>query len=302
MEDLQRFAYRVKSLRMMKHMTKEEVCQDETELTVRQLTRIELGKSKPTLTKINFLADRLGMKIYELMPDYQDLPREYLELKYHLLRDVTYSDVEKTAEKEERLNQIYECYYANLPEEEQLIINSMRLIFEVQSSETPHLEQHILQDYIQQVDTKETYTVNDLLLIRLLMMRFLLADKKVSLYQANLIPRLVVSLLETEHQLRTYQLFILRDTLFVAVELCFYLEQHHHIANLLDRLLEIMDTTQDYQKKALLDMFEWKYQLKIEKNLYQAHRFYRQAVLFATLIKNKALLQKLQEEWKKDQE
>ena len=302
MEDLQRFAYRVKSLRMMKHMTKEEVCQDETELTVRQLTRIESGKSKPTLTKINFLADRLGMKIYELMPDYQDLPREYLELKYHLLRDVTYSDVEKTAEKEERLNQIYECYYANLPEEEQLIINSMRLIFEVQSSETPHLEQHILQDYIQQVDTKETYTVNDLLLIRLLMMRFLLADKKVSLYQANLIPRLVVSLLETEHQLRTYQLFILRDTLFVAVELCFYLEQHHHIANLLDRLLEIMDTTQDYQKKALLDMFEWKYQLKIEKNLYQAHRFYRQAVLFATLIKNKALLQKLQEEWKKDQE
>lgn len=301
MEDLQRFAHRVKSLRKMKHVTKEEVCQDETELTVRQLTRIESGKSKPTLTKINFLADRLGMKIYELMPDYQDLPKEYLDIKYHLLRDVTYSDQQKREKKERQLALIYERYYQHLPEEEQLIINSMRLIFEVESRGMTPLEQQILQDYIQQVDRKEIYMVNDLLLIRLLMMRFLLEDQQVSLYQANLMPRLVTSLLETDYQLRVYQLFVLRDTLFVAVELCFYLEQGQYIRSLLDKLLEIMATTQDYQKKALLDMFEWKYQLKLAHNPKEAHRCYRRAVLCATLMEEQELLENLQEEWKNDQ-
>lgn len=106
----------------------------------------------------------------------------------------------------------------------------------MQSGEMTSAEQQILQDYIHQVDKKESYTVNDLLLIRLLMMRFMLEDKKVSLYHANLIPRLIVSLLETEHQLRVYQLFVLRDTLFVAVGLCFYLGQDQFVRSLLNQL------------------------------------------------------------------
>ncbi|MEG3142143.1 helix-turn-helix transcriptional regulator [Streptococcus sp. 2A/TPW/M5] len=53
-EDLRKFATLVKKYRKQKGMTKEELCQDESELTVRQLTRIESGLSRPTLTKINF--------------------------------------------------------------------------------------------------------------------------------------------------------------------------------------------------------------------------------------------------------
>ena len=89
-EDLRKFATLVKKYRKQKGMTKEELCQDERELTVRQLTRIESGLSRPTLTKINFLAERLDMNLFALMPDYTELPKEYLDLKYQLLRNTTY--------------------------------------------------------------------------------------------------------------------------------------------------------------------------------------------------------------------
>lgn len=302
MEDLKRFAHRVKSLRIMKHMTKEEVCQDETELTVRQLTRIESGKSKPTLTKINFLADRLGMKIYELMPDYQDLPRDYLDIKYHLLRDVTYSDDKKIEEKEKQFHRIYDIYYSNLPEEEQLIIDTMRTIYDVNTSGVVEIGNNLLRDYLEPLERKPIYTVNDLLLIQLLVITMLHEYKRKAFPNTRVFQQIVDRLLVQGDELRVYQLFVLRDTLFVAVGLCFYLEQDQFIRRLLDKLREIMDITQDYQKKALVDMFEWKYQLKIENNAKKAYHFYRKALLFATLMEDSGLLEHLKEEWLQDKQ
>lgn len=295
MEDLKKFACRVKSLRTMKGMTKEELCQDETELTVRQLTRIESGNSKPTLTKINFLADRLGVKIYELMPDYEDLPKEYLDLKYHILRDATYSDIGKMREKRKKFSHIYNEYYANLPEEEQLIVDSMRQIFDLDSN--GRMSDHIFQDYVYQLEKKESYTVNDLLLIRLLMMTFIMGNKKSSIYQTRLVYKLVDNLLETDNQLGIYQLFVLRDTLFVAVGLCYFLEQFHSVRKLLDKAKAIMQDTQDYQKESIFYMLEWKYQLRVEKDMHKAYKFYKKAILFAMLVEEEELLANLKQEW-----
>ena len=42
------FSQRLKKLRMVRGLTKEEVCEDEAHLSVRQLTRLEAGKSQPT--------------------------------------------------------------------------------------------------------------------------------------------------------------------------------------------------------------------------------------------------------------
>lgn len=56
------------------------------------------------------------MNLFSLMPDYTELPKEYLDLKYQLLRNTTYSDKRKIYEEEKRFEIIYENYYEDLPE------------------------------------------------------------------------------------------------------------------------------------------------------------------------------------------
>ncbi len=47
------FGQRVRQLRETASLTREQFCGDELELSVRQLTRIEAGTSKPTFQKSN---------------------------------------------------------------------------------------------------------------------------------------------------------------------------------------------------------------------------------------------------------
>lgn len=52
---MKRFGDKIKNLRALKGLTQEEVCGDQTELSVRQLARIEAGKSVPTLNNKTIL-------------------------------------------------------------------------------------------------------------------------------------------------------------------------------------------------------------------------------------------------------
>ncbi|MGZ7230661.1 helix-turn-helix domain-containing protein, partial [Streptococcus pyogenes] len=109
----------------------ESMCGDETELSIRQLARIESGESKPTFTKITFIATGLGMSLYELMPDYVDLPEDYLNLKYDILRTPTYGENKKIDWRDQILTEIYDNYYDELPEEEQLAVDTIQSFFDV---------------------------------------------------------------------------------------------------------------------------------------------------------------------------
>ncbi|MEG3142142.1 hypothetical protein SD436_02310 [Streptococcus sp. 2A/TPW/M5] len=85
------------------------------------------------------------------MPDYTELPKEYLDLKYQLLRNTTYSDKRKIYEEEKRFEIIYENYYEDLPEEEQLIVDILTTISDVNESELIELGNHLLEDYLDQL-------------------------------------------------------------------------------------------------------------------------------------------------------
>lgn len=54
-----------------KGISRPDFCGDEQELTVRQLSRIESGASQPSLPKLAYIARRLGVPVYSLMPDFQ---------------------------------------------------------------------------------------------------------------------------------------------------------------------------------------------------------------------------------------
>ncbi|GGE34096.1 helix-turn-helix domain-containing protein [Streptococcus himalayensis] len=104
------FGQIIRELRWKKGMTKRDICGDEKELSIRQLTRLERGQSKPTLTKIRYLAEQLKVSSYLLMEDYQELPQDYLNLKYRVLRMAGFGDEKYLQLKDSYLEKIYECY------------------------------------------------------------------------------------------------------------------------------------------------------------------------------------------------
>ena len=50
----EKLGMKVRVARESQKLTREMVCEDESNITIRQLARIETGKSLPTLTKLNF--------------------------------------------------------------------------------------------------------------------------------------------------------------------------------------------------------------------------------------------------------
>ncbi|HEP1439119.1 TPA: helix-turn-helix transcriptional regulator, partial [Streptococcus pyogenes] len=60
---LEHFGGKVKVLRLEKRISREDLCGDESELSVRQLARIELGQSIPSLSKVIFIAKALNVSV-----------------------------------------------------------------------------------------------------------------------------------------------------------------------------------------------------------------------------------------------
>lgn len=73
---------KIKSIRIDKGFTQLDVCNDESELTIRQLVRIEKGESLPSLTKIKYISEQLDVDMRDLIDiDKIILPKKYLEIK-----------------------------------------------------------------------------------------------------------------------------------------------------------------------------------------------------------------------------
>ena len=84
----QDFGHRLRELRLAQGLTKEKFCEGDEVLSVRQLTRIETGKSQPKLETLEHLARRLNISLSELLGERaigSKLPVEYLNLKYQLM-------------------------------------------------------------------------------------------------------------------------------------------------------------------------------------------------------------------------
>lgn len=75
---LEHFGEKVRGLRLEKGISREELCGDEAELSVRQLARIELGQSIPSLAKVIFIAKALEVSVGYLTDGANlELPKRY---------------------------------------------------------------------------------------------------------------------------------------------------------------------------------------------------------------------------------
>lgn len=141
---------RIRMLREMKHITRETLCDDETEITVRQLARIESGQSSPSLSKVEYIAYKLGCPISHIVDmDHMILPSEYLILKDKLIKFQTYGDDDRIQVKEELFERVYEHYYDSLPEDEQIAVSALQASFDVFVSEDAGFGDALLDEYFE---------------------------------------------------------------------------------------------------------------------------------------------------------
>lgn len=296
--DDKEFGQRVRQLREEAQLTREIFCEDETELSIRQLTRIEAGSCKPTFSKINFIASRLGMGLYELMPDYVKLPDRYSKLKFDVLRTPTYGEGNQVDKRDEMMTEIYDTYYEDLPEEERIAMDAIQSIIDVFETKSNQFGREILDDYFEQVHRKNKYTVNDLLIIRLYIEHVGLGDSGVANFNNFL--ELVEKFPAQIDVMDSNELFILRDVMLVSVGLLGTGDEFSYIPPLFQALDRLMAETHDFQKKPILNLLKWKYELYVNKDFAAAKTLFEEAVMFSQLIDEPHLVEKLKEDWEKD--
>ena len=102
---------RIREERERQGLTREHVCDTEEELTVKQLMRIELGRSLPTIVKLQYISDKLGVSLNFLLGETKlDIPEDYYHAKYKLMKSPVYGDSERIKKKLQDIEELYEKY------------------------------------------------------------------------------------------------------------------------------------------------------------------------------------------------
>ncbi|MGT2828096.1 helix-turn-helix domain-containing protein, partial [Streptococcus himalayensis] len=283
-----------------KGLTKEELCQDEEHLSVRQLTRLETGKSQPTLATLEYLSEAFGVSVaYLLGKEEVSLPQEYQNLKYQFIRTSSYSNPEVWTEMEELLDKLLE-FYEDLPAEEQLAVDILQSQLYTFTSQGEKFGLSLLEEYLPHLLEKREYTLNDLLLIQLYGLHIEAEDSIKETFDIELLRSITKKLLEAYETTSEDYLFLLRDLLIIPLYVESLRKEFRYSSQALTMLREIMEETQDFQKKPILLMLEWKYALFAQKDRDAAVGLYRDAKTLAQLFGNPFLVGKLEEEWEQD--
>ncbi|MGT2833361.1 helix-turn-helix domain-containing protein [Streptococcus halotolerans] len=295
------FGKRLKELRNERLLTREEFCMDESELSVRQLARIELGQSLPNIRTAMFIADRLGVSLQFLTNGEKlELPKEYLELKHHILRVPTYSDTARIAIKEKYFDTIYENYYDELPEVEKLVIDTLQATQDSLITENFNFGISILGDYFEQTKVKERYDENDLVLINLYLTYLDLEGFEGQYSDPLFNSRLFEKLDSQSKEFTVDELIVLTQVLITMYAISLKDDQLVALDDVLNLIDYTMDKTKDYSRLPIQKVLEWKYRLYVEGNQEDAQSSYDKAMLFAKMTDDSYLEEQLAIEWNKD--
>lgn len=293
MKDLKKeIGKKIKSTRLDRKSTQADICDDETELTIRQLARIENGQAMPTVPKLIYLAKKLNVEVqYFVDIDKIEIPKDYLRLKKELVDSPTYADRERIERKQAILEEIGECYYDLLPEDEQLLIDVIQARLDIYNSSDVRYGFALLEEYFQQILKKTIYTVNDLLIIELYFFCCAvgLEDKR---YFQELADKVM---LDIDYRDKEYLTQLEKILLVLLAQL-----EEKYTLKYIQTFEDVIDKTRHVYYKPIIYMFKAKYMLHVEKNKEKSEEFYGKAITFAELLDDEVLVQRLLEEKKND--
>ncbi|VHE62789.1 transcriptional regulator Rgg4/ComR [Streptococcus pyogenes] len=298
---LEHFGGKVKVLRLEKRISREDLCGDESELSVRQLARIELGQSIPSLSKVIFITKALNVSVGYLTDGADlELPKRYKELKYLILRTPTYMDDGKLQVREEQFDEIFEDYYDKLPEEEKIIIDCLQATLDTLLSENTNFGIDLLQEYFNQIKTKVRFRQNDLILLELYLAYLDIEGMDGQYSDKIFYDSLLDNLSEQFEQFELDELFIVNKIIIDISSLSLKNNRLDNLEKAIEMSQKIMAKIQDWNRMPILKLIEWKYFLIKQKDIIKAEQSFMKACLFAQMTADQYLENKLIQEWEKD--
>ena len=294
---------KVRILREEKGLSRPVFCGDESELSVRQLVRIEKGEFRPTIKTLEYIADRLEIPSYVLMPDYKELPKRYQELKYFLLHHPDYGDKELQEQKEEYFDEIFENFYDALPRDEKMIVDCLQAIDEVRATDNEQYGIALLDESFEELWNQREFSFSDLLKIRLYFLCSYLENIKkgqLSISEQQKLQLMFQKVCNNVENSGTDDLFLVRDVLFAGLGSCELLNDLELFKLAVEKLNWISEKTRDFQKQPIVLMVEWKYYLRTDYDT--AKQKYEEAKMMARMFGNEKLIVSLDKEWAEDLE
>ena len=294
---------KVRILREEKGLSRPVFCGDESELSVRQLVRIEKGEFRPTIKTLEYIADRLEIPSYVLMPDYKELPKRYQELKYFLLHHPDYGDKELQEQKEEYFDEIFECFYDDLPRDEKMIVDCLQAIDEVRATDNEQYGIALLDESFEELWNQREFSFSDFLKIRLYFLCSYLENIKkgqLSISEQQKLQLMFQKVCNNVENSGTDDLFLVRDVLFAGLGSCELLNDLELFKLAVEKLNWISEKTRDFQKQPIVLMVEWKYYIQMDYDT--AKQKYEEAKMMARMFGNEKLIVSLDNEWSEDLE
>ncbi|VTY13814.1 XRE family transcriptional regulator [uncultured Streptococcus sp.] len=288
---------RIRTLRTEKGLSREAFCGDEKELTVRQLGRIETGNNLPSLAKLDYIAEVLGVPMSQLIDEgLLIVPKEYLKLKTKLIRQSIHGDEEKIHQREAIFEEIQERFYDQLPEDEQVSVEVLQAIDDVYVSENAEFGEGLIEEYFNQTLLQTEYSVNDLLILYLYFLSNAISFKR----NDDVLKKVrnnIVTIIDCSDN--TY-MHLLQRVLIAILLYQLRNEYYEDISVIFSFLREIMMEIQDSNLKPTVDYLEAKYYLYGEKDKEKALQYYEKAISGAEFFNDINFKNRVIEEMKEE--
>ena len=287
---------RIREERERQGLTREQVCDTEEELTVKQLMRIKLGRSLPTIVKLQYISDKLGVSLNYLLGETKlDIPEEYYQAKYKLMKSPVYGDLERIKKKLQDIEELYDNYIEILPEDELFAIDIIERTLNFMVMEEDSLIESVFEDYLTQALKKEAYSLNDLLLISYYAFRCQDYD-----YDNERIEKFRHKLIKQE--LQGDELFNVELIGALSAIAGIYVMHHDYkeMKSVVDKMYVLIDKTLQQAYKPAVLVFEAKYYLFYENNIDKATELYHTATVLAEAFGDQVFIKNLKMEMKKD--
>ena len=287
---------RIREERERQGLTREHVCDTEEELTVKQLMRIELGRSLPTIVKLQYISDKLGVSLNYLLGETKlDIPKDYYQAKYKLMKSPVYGNPERIKKKLQDIEDLYDNYIDILPEDELLTIDIIeRTLNFISEEKKEDLVEIVFEDYLNQVLKKEEYTLNDLLLIK-----YYSVQCQGSSYDKATIEHFRMKLIKQRLQGDEFNVELLGALSAIAG---IYVMHHDYknMKTIVDKMYEVMHSIMQHSYQPGIAMLEAKYYLFYENNRDKATELYNKAILLAEAFGDQVFIKNLKIEMEKD--
>ena len=277
-------------------LTREQVCDTEEELTVKQLMRIELGRSLPTIVKLQYISDKLGVSLNYLLGETKlDIPEDYYQAKYKLMKSPVYGDPERIKKKLQDIEDLYDNYIDILPEDELLTIDIIERTLNFMTEGEEDAIETIFEDYLTQVLKKEAYSLNDLLLIKYYTFQCQVGD-----YDKEIVESFRCKLINQELQGEDLFNIELMGALTAIAGIYVMHHDYKDMKSVVDKLYEIMHSCMQHSYQPGIKIFEAKYYLFYEKNIDKATELYKMATVLADAFGDQVFIKNLKMEMEKD--